>query len=151
MLLFNYFRYTIIPFNINFNTSNVTIQPKWHWLSVIPFSHFNTSNVTIQQLYRSSFLFHSQISIHLMLLFNKSTLWIYSLSVVISIHLMLLFNQQGFCCQLQAYYFNTSNVTIQPYQRKRTHLQSIISIHLMLLFNGKTAINKVLCHLFQYI
>ena len=77
---------------INFNTSNVTIQLVAFQNLITIIINFNTSNVTIQlpSLFANDFV--SSISIHLMLLFNITILYISHV----------------------AQDFNTSNVTIQP-------------------------------------
>ena len=53
------------------------------------------------------------ISIHLMLLFNNTSVPVYGQDFTISIHLMLLFNLQVKHFRAGKSYFNTSNVTIQ--------------------------------------
>ena len=119
---------------LNFNTSNVTIQRvintrsrKNNHISIhlmllfnatanIPKlgnAHFNTSNVTIQLLFLHQKYNLLRISIHLMLLFNCNLHQYFGLLQIISIHLMLLFNlfvRRGNFIKL---HFNTSNVTIQ--------------------------------------
>ena len=121
---------------LNFNTSNVTIQRvintrsrKNNHISIhlmllfnatanIPKlgnAHFNTSNVTIQLLFLHQKYNLLRISIHLMLLFNCNLHQYFGLLQIISIHLMLLFNlfvRRGNFIKL---HFNTSNVTIQQY------------------------------------
>ncbi len=76
----------------NFNTSNVTIQQESSRITIIQEYHFNTSNVTIQQNCTSTNRSKKEISIHLMLLFNRTPLAQAIKICVISIHLMLLFN-----------------------------------------------------------
>ena len=64
---------------------------------------------------------------------------------------MLLFNFTAFTSPFACYDFNTSNVTIQRYNRKIRFHYAEISIHLMLLFNIQNkAWNRVLDR-FQYI
>ncbi len=74
MLLFNKPVYAAISYLGHFNTSNVTIQHKQHHTIYFEFHHFNTSNVTIQQNCTSTNRSKKEISIHLMLLFNKIAL-----------------------------------------------------------------------------
>ena len=50
MLLFNFLPTVGTTYsNVNFNTSNVTIQPYRDFVIWIYYIYFNTSNVTIQQ------------------------------------------------------------------------------------------------------
>ena len=110
-----------------------------------------------------------QISIHLMLLFNRTwtiwqiTDWYFNTSNVtiqhgagacfqnawkISIHLMLLFNVKHIKASMKLFYFNTSNVTIQLRKSDKISQFNFISIHLMLLFNSD---NLLYYKLFYYI
>ena len=103
------------------------------------------------------------ISIHLMLLFNRSrelsgiqrqhfntsnvTIQLaansYSIhNSFISIHLMLLFNSYINQPHILISDFNTSNVTIQPHNKRLLRLYDYISIHLMLLFNKILSANE---------
>ena len=49
MLLFNWIEITIMFLDINFNTSNVTIQLTATGVFLVVNNNFNTSNVTIQR------------------------------------------------------------------------------------------------------
>ena len=77
----------------------------------------------------------STISIHLMLLFNFLAHHQAPQVLDISIHLMLLFNRRSKKAAAGHRYFNTSNVTIQPFPLPFPTSYYYISIHLMLLFN----------------
>ena len=77
---------------INFNTSNVTIQQCYQVKITHLLRDFNTSNVTIQLEYRNTIFIPFCISIHLMLLFNRTGNLFNISYCFISIHLMLLFN-----------------------------------------------------------
>ena len=70
MLLFNNMTAKNASVYVDFNTSNVTIQPLYFISSPLSKSHFNTSNVTIQQHLKKNCPWSFGISIHLMLLFN---------------------------------------------------------------------------------
>ena len=112
-----------------FNTSNVTIQQKLVYHEVISLLYFNTSNVTIQPLCSRQSLIAGNISIHLMLLFNKPITRLKLLQI----------------------HFNTSNVTIQRFHFHFICKCSFISIHLMLLFNAIVSSTRYYLLLFQYI
>ena len=85
--------------------------------------NFNTSNVTIQQQRKRTIGGQTQISIHLMLLFNPCKTVREVQQRVISIHLMLLFNKRRQAKALKKANFNTSNVTIQQYRRRLVFLR----------------------------
>ena len=70
MLLFNLSYSTFALIKLDFNTSNVTIQPFSLCIADILCYYFNTSNVTIQQIEYAFKILKLKISIHLMLLFN---------------------------------------------------------------------------------
>ena len=70
-----------------------------------------------------------------MLLFNHDSRSGISEVIEISIHLMLLFNRLYSRGTVADAHFNTSNVTIQRYYIIKLSLYFHISIHLMLLFN----------------
>ena len=115
------------------------------------FVNFNTSNVTIQPRTASPSSSAIDISIHLMLLFNAHPFRL--------IFLLPYFNTsnvtiQPIISQSAKWYkinFNTSNVTIQRLSKViwRHYLQ--ISIHLMLLFNQHFQWWCWCAELFQYI
>ena len=114
MLLFNCLACYFFAVNVcDFNTSNVTIQPKFQHHRKGLYLNFNTSNVTIQLSLSSPTMSFLYISIHLMLLFNFSRTGLKATERVISIHLMLLFNLLCRKKYVNPLYFNTSNVTIQ--------------------------------------
>ena len=72
MLLFNCLACYFFAVNVcDFNTSNVTIQPKFQHHRKGLYLNFNTSNVTIQLSLSSPTMSFLYISIHLMLLFNS--------------------------------------------------------------------------------
>ena len=92
MLLFNRYNLLLLPPLLDFNTSNVTIQPIMIMVFLTIIFHFNTSNVTIQLLPLLS-------AVLLYYHFNTSNVTIQryaveriTAAIQISIHLMLLFN-----------------------------------------------------------
>ena len=130
MLLFNFMEQRQPKSWSYFNTSNVTIQLDFLILKCHILAYFNTSNVTIQ-LISIPYLYNAlDISIHLMLLFNKNSLSNYATT---------------------AANFNTSNVTIQRNSREISSISSWISIHLMLLFNSSNVVLSTVLGAFQYI
>ena len=74
MLLFNNYSLDATSGYKNFNTSNVTIQPVSQIEIKATSIYFNTSNVTIQPIKAFSIKRLAAISIHLMLLFNITTI-----------------------------------------------------------------------------
>ena len=76
---------------LNFNTSHVTVYPYGILHYYLFVSYFNTSHVTVYPLQLCTALGPSLISIHLMLLFIASALFLLPPFGIISIHLMLLF------------------------------------------------------------
>ena len=60
-----------VAYVLHFNTSNVTIQRQYDLNGSGKVDYFNTSNVTIQLDFLTVFHHRKDISIHLMLLFNK--------------------------------------------------------------------------------
>ena len=75
---------------------------------------FNTSNVTIQQLCIHTDSRESNISIHLMLLFNSYLLKYQSRNLYFNTSNVTIQPYSGAHASMRCAHFNTSNVTIQP-------------------------------------
>ena len=121
---------------LNFNTSHVTVYPYGILHYYLFVSYFNTSHVTVYPLQLCTALGPSLISIHLMLLFIASALFLLPPFGIISIHLMLLFIKVENPKIREETHFNTSHVTVYLYAGVSDPEVSSISIHLMLLFIG---------------
>ena len=119
---------------LNFNTSHVTVYPYGILHYYLFVSYFNTSHVTVYPLQLCTALGPSLISIHLMLLFIASALFLLPPFGIISIHLMLLFIKVENPKIREETHFNTSHVTVYLYAGVSDPEVSSISIHLMLLF-----------------
>ena len=120
----------IAPCFYNFNTSNVTVQPREDVKFDSKGDHFNTSNVTVQHVPASVELTFGKISIHQMWRFSP----------------FVLFNWA-----VRNRHFNTSNVTVQLHTVAWIRQLECISIHQMWRFSSSTLALPQDAIQFQYI
>ena len=118
-----------------FNTSHVTLYLLRREYKKRGAERFNTSHVTLYPDCYGGFHHAGAVSIHLMLLFITSPIFLPWYSCVVSIHLMLLFIVvTEVFTSVQKHRFNTSHVTLYHLLASLLLPVPPVSIHLMLLF-----------------